>query len=246
MQDLVIVYLGNIEQQMQSYRTRKGVEMLRTAEGPADGGNAHTGVVEELREAIVRGAILPGERIREVEIAARLGVSRTPVREAFLVLAVEGLITLQPGKGASVRVYSAEDIHLVHEVRSLVEGRVARFATNRVSNRQLSQLEQSCERLEALPPGAVDQCNEENVYFHNLIFSIVGNSQLMHIGRHLLEVPLPYKRDYWNDPEQRHSSEIAHRKVLEALKSRDPDASEAAMRDHVLESGAHISEWMGG
>ncbi|WP_346233623.1 GntR family transcriptional regulator [Parafrigoribacterium mesophilum] len=219
--------------------------MLRIDDDAGGGGtNAHAGVVEELRDAIVSGSIQPGQRIREVEIAARLGVSRTPVREAFLVLAVEGLITLQPGKGARVRVYSAEDIHLVHEVRSLVEGRVARFATDRVSNRQLSLLEQSCDRLEALPVGAVDQCNAENVYFHNLIFSIVDNSQLTHVGRHLLEVPLPYKRDYWNDAGQRHSSEVAHRTVLEALTRRDPDASEAAMRDHVLESGRHITEWM--
>jgi GntR family transcriptional regulator, trigonelline degradation regulator len=208
------------------------------------GNNAHAGVVEELRDNIVRGVIEPGQRIREVEIAVKFGVSRTPVREAFLVLAAEGLLTLQPGKGARVRVYSAEEIHLVHEVRSLVEGRVARFATDRISNQQLSLLEQSCDRLEALADGAVDECNEENVRFHNLIFAIVGNSQLMHIGRQMLEVPLPYKRNYWNDREQRHSSEVAHRRVLEALKRRDAAESEAAMREHVLEAGHHISEWM--
>jgi DNA-binding GntR family transcriptional regulator len=210
------------------------------------GSNVHIGVVEELRDGIVRGLIQPGEHIREVEIAARFGVSRTPVREAFLVLAAEGLLTLQAGKGARVRVYNAEDIHLVHEVRSLVEGRMARFATERVSNQQLSLLEQSCDRLEVLPAGAVYECNEENMLFHNLIFTIVGSSQLMHIGRHLLEVPLPYKRDYWNDPGKRRSSEVAHRKVLEALKRRDPEGSESAMRDHVLEAGRHISEWMTG
>jgi Transcriptional regulators len=119
------------------------------------GGNAYAAVVEELRDNIVRGVIEPGQRIREVEIAAQFGVSRTPVREAFLVLAAEGLLTLQPGKGARVRVYSAEEVHLVHEVRSLVEGRVARFAADRISNQQLTLLEQSCDRLEKLPAGAV-------------------------------------------------------------------------------------------
>jgi GntR family transcriptional regulator, trigonelline degradation regulator len=210
------------------------------------GGNAHSGVVAELRDTIIRGQIQPGQRIREVEIAAQFGVSRTPVREAFLVLAAEGLLTLQPGKGARVRVYNAEDIHLVHEVRSLVEGRVARFATDRISNQQLSLLEQSCDRLEALPEGAVYECNEENILFHNMIFSVVGNSQLMHIGREMLEVPLPYKRDYWANREQRHSSEEAHRTILEALKKRDGPESEAAMREHVLKSGRHISGWMTG
>lgn len=206
--------------------------------------NAHEEVVEQLRDSVVRGLILPGERIREVEVAEQLGVSRTPVREAFLVLAAEGLLTLQPGKGAQVRTYSADDVHLVHEVRSLVEGRVARFATQRVSNQQLALLERSCDRLEALPAGAVFECNEENVLFHNLIFTVVGNSQLMHIGRHLLEVPLPYKKDYWNDPVRRRGSEAAHRRVYEALNNRDPDASEAAMRAHVLEAGEGICAYM--
>ena len=210
------------------------------------GGNAYAGVVEELRDNIVRGVIEPGQRIREVEIAAQFGVSRTPVREAFLVLAAEGLLTLQPGKGARVRVYSAEEVHLVHEVRSLVEGRVARFAADRISNQQLTLLEQSCDRLEKLPAGAVYECNEENIVFHNLIFSVVGNSQLMHIGRQMLEVPLPYKRDYWNNPEQRQGSETAHRTVLEALKRRDASDSESAMRQHVLDAGRHISDWMTG
>jgi DNA-binding GntR family transcriptional regulator len=213
---------------------------------PPLGSNAHAEVVEELRDIIIRGQIEPGQRIREVEIAAQFGVSRTPVREAFLVLAAEGLLTLQPGKGARVRVYNAEDIHLVHEVRSLVEGRVARFATDRISNQQLSLLEQSCDRLEALPEGAVYECNEENILFHNMIFTIVGNSQLMHIGREMLEVPLPYKRDYWNDREQRHGSEEAHRTILEALRRRDAAGSEAAMREHVLKAGRHISDWMTG
>lgn len=208
------------------------------------GTSAREGVVEELRDTIVRGDVRPGERIREAEIAARLGVSRTPVREAFLVLAVEGLLELQPGRGARVRVYDAAEVHLVHEVRSLVEGRVARFATERVSNQQLAVLEKSCERLEALPAGAVRECNEENICFHNMLFSIVGNSRLMHIGRHLLEVPLPYKQDYWGDPEQKKCSEIAHRTILAALRARDGEAAEAAMRQHVRQTGASITGWM--
>lgn len=214
-----------------------------TGEG-SSGANAREGVVEALRDAIVRGEALPGERIREVEMAARLDVSRTPVREAFLVLAVEGLLTLQPGQGARVRVYSADEVYLVHEVRSLVEGRVARFATDRISNQQAGVLEASCDRLEALSNDAIDACNEENTFFHNMLFTIVGSSRLKHIGRHLLEVPLPYKRSYWGDPEQKKCSEVAHRKVFEALKSRDGAAAEAAMRAHVLETGGYITRWM--
>jgi DNA-binding GntR family transcriptional regulator len=206
--------------------------------------NAHDEVIEALRHAVVRGDVLPGQRIRESEIAARMGVSRTPVREAFLVLAVEGLLTLQPGRGARVREYSAEEVHLVHEVRSVVEGRVARFATERISNQQIAILEASCARLESLPHGAVDECSEENVFFHNTLFAIVDSSRLTHIGRHLLEVPLPYKRNYWAHSQQRECSERAHRQIFDGLKDRDGDAAEVAMRDHVLETGRYITEWM--
>jgi len=208
------------------------------------GHNAREGVVEALRDAIVGGEVPPGARIREVEIAARLGVSRTPVREAFLVLSIEGLLTLQPGRGARVRTYDAEEVRLVHDVRSLIEGRVARSAADHISNQQLAGLAECCARLEALPLGAVRECNAENVRFHNALFVIVGSDRLMHIGRHLLEVPLPYKENYWGDPAQKHCSEVGHRQVLAALQARDGEAAERAMREHVQETGAFIATWM--
>lgn len=218
--------------------------MSSSRAGELNGQSAREGVVEALRDSIISGKVPPGARIREAEIAERLGVSRTPVREAFLVLAVEGLLSLQSGRGARVRVYKAEDVRLVHEVRSLVEGCVARFATDRISNQQLTSLEESCARLEALPNGAVQECNEENILFHNTLFFIVGSDRLMHIGRHLLEVPLPYKENYWANAEQKRCSEMAHRRILEALKARDGAAAETAMREHVLEAGAYITAWM--
>lgn len=205
---------------------------------------AREGVVGRLRDAIVSGDMPPGSRMREVDVADRLGVSRTPVREAFLVLAVEGLVTLQPGRGARVREYDAEEVHLVHEIRSLVEGRVARFATDRISNRQVAALGRICDALDALPVGAVRECNRVNVSFHNLLFEVVGSDRLLHIGRHLLEVPLPYKTSYWSDPTQKRGSETAHRAVLEALRVRDPDRAEDAMRAHVAETGRYIARWM--
>lgn len=201
-------------------------------------------VVDRLREAIVDGYVAPGSRIREVDLASQLGVSRTPVREAFLVLAVEGLLALQPGQGARVREYDAEEVHLVHEIRSLVEGRVARFATERISNRHIATLAQTCDTLEALPTGAVRDCNRANGAFHNLLFDIVGSDRLTHIGRHMLEIPLPYKQNYWSDAAQKACSEAAHRKVLDALAERDADSAEAAMRDHVLETGQYIAQWL--
>lgn len=205
---------------------------------------ARENVVNELREAIIGGDFAPGAPVREAEIAERLRVSRTPVREALLVLAVEGLIDLQSGRGARVREYDAGEVHLVHEIRSLVEGRVARFATDRISNLQIGELEKTCGILETLAAGEVRECNQANVAFHRLLFTIVGSDRLTHIGRNLLEVPLPYKVSYWSDPDKKRSSEVAHRKIFEAVRARNPEEAENAMRAHVLATGRYISEWM--
>lgn len=206
--------------------------------------NAHESVVLELRRMIAHGDLAPGERVREVEIANQLGVSRTPVREAFRSLIAEGLVTLQAGMGVMVSVYSPEDVHLIHEVGSLVEGRVARFATERISIQQVRALMASCDRLESLAIDDVRGCFDENARFHGTIFDIVGSARLTHVGRQLLEIPMGYKHHYWSDPELRAMSVQAHRAVCEAFEARDADAAEEAMRMHVSETDAFITAWM--
>jgi len=198
------------------------------------------GAVEAIRSAILRGDYAPGERLKEAEIAERTGVSRTPVREAFRVLETEGLIELLPGRGARVRVYSAEEVSTIHEIRSVLEGKVARRAVMHVSHNHLAALEASCDRLEKLPVGAAEECDGENQFFHGLIFDIVGNDRLTHIARRQLEVPLPYKQDYWSTEQVKQASVVAHREVCAALRAGDGDAAEDAMRRHVLAAGAGL------
>lgn len=198
------------------------------------------GAVEAIRSAILRGDYAPGERLKEAEIAERVGVSRTPVREAFRVLETEGLIELLPGRGARVRVYSAEEVATIHEIRSVLEGKVARRAVMHVSPSHLAALHASCDRLEKLPVGAAEECDLENQFFHGLIFDIVGNDRLTHIARRQLEVPLPYKQDYWSTAEVKQASVDAHREVCAALRAGDEDAAEDAMRRHVLAAGAGL------
>nr|WP_228721131.1 GntR family transcriptional regulator [Arthrobacter sp. 260] len=199
------------------------------------------GPVEFIRSAILSGSYAPGERLKEAEVAVRLGVSRTPVREAFRVLETEGLIEVLAGRGARVRLFTAEDVQLIHEIRSVLEGMVARQATLHVSKSHLAALESSCDRLENLPDGSVLECDQENQYFHGLIFDIVGNDRLTHIARRLLEVPLPYKEDYWSTEEVKASSVAAHRRVCEALRTNDAVAAEEAMRQHVRDAGAGVA-----
>lgn len=200
------------------------------------------GAVEFIRTAILRGTYAPGERLKEAEVAERVGVSRTPVREAFRALETEGLIELLAGRGARVRVYEPEDVEIIHEIRSVLEGKVARRAVLHVSHSHLAALDASCDRLEALPVGAAVECDQENQFFHGLIFDIVGNDRLTHIARRQLEVPLPYKQNYWSSEEVKRSSVAAHRDVCDALRAGDAEAADDAMRRHVLDAGAALTQ----
>lgn len=202
---------------------------------------ASDGPVEFIRSAILSGEYAPGERLKETEVAEHVGVSRTPVREAFRVLETEGLIELLAGRGARVRIYKTEDVQMIHEIRSVLEGKVARYATMHVSNSHIAALEASCDRMEKLPVGAVLECDKENQFFHGLIFDIVGNDRLTHIARRLLEVPLPYKKDYWSTEDIKQSSVTAHRRICAALRERDADAAEEAMCQHVLDAGTGLT-----
>lgn len=204
--------------------------------------NANDAAANIIRRAVIRGELLPGERLKEAEIARELGISRTPVREAMLVLQAEGLLDLAPSRGATVRLYDLDELLLLYDLRQLLEGYAARYAATRITPAQLTELEESCERMEALEFGDVVAHNEENIFFHSHVLDVVGSDRLRHIVRSLLEIPLPYKRGYWSLEENKERSLRYHRRIVEALKAGDPGAAEQAMRDHLEDSGRRTVE----
>jgi DNA-binding GntR family transcriptional regulator len=199
--------------------------------------NANDAAASIIRRAIIRGELLPGERLKEADIARELGISRTPVREAMLVLQAEGLLDLAPSRGATVRPYDLDGLRLLYDLRIPLEGYAARCAASRIMPAQLTELEESCERMEALPCDKIVPQNEENIFFHAHMLDIAGSDRLRDIVRSLLEIPLPYKRGYWSHPENKEHSVDFHRRVVEALRAGDPDAAETSMREHLEESG---------
>src|SRR2546426_12550534 len=95
--------------------------------------NASVAATELIREAIVDGRLAPGQRLKEEELARELGISRTPVREALLVLQSEGLVAAEPNRGATVRAHDAADLDDLHQLRALLEGYAARRAATRIT-----------------------------------------------------------------------------------------------------------------
>src|SRR3989454_12817004 len=95
--------------------------------------NASVAATELIREAIIEGRLEPGRRLKEEELARELGISRTPVREALLMLQAEDLVVATPNRGATVRVHDANDLHDLYELRALLEGYATRRAAERIS-----------------------------------------------------------------------------------------------------------------
>ncbi len=145
--------------------------------------NASAAASEVIRRAIIDGRLAPGRRLKEEELARELGISRTPVREALLMLESEGLVELIPKRGASVRAYAVDDLDDMYQLRALLEGYAARRAATRISPEDVARLEESCARFDRLR--AEDDLLElvkENLFFHNVILEAAGSERLTRDG----------------------------------------------------------------
>lgn len=221
-------------------------QMLFTSE------NISEEIARLLRGAIFDGSLEPGQRIKEEEVAQDLGVSRTPVREALLLLKSEGLLDMPRNRGASVRSYDPIEAAETYEVRALLEGFAARRAAENLSERTLDQLETSCDKFSELcDSGDVRGLGRENTFFHQTILNASGNSRLITLVRDAMQLPLVYTSYVWNSPERRQTSARYHRHIAEALQARDGDRAEQLMRQHTLEtrdamiSAIAIAQWPG-
>ena len=141
--------------------------------------NASVAATELIREAIIDGRLEPGRRLKEEELARELGISRTPVREALLMLQAEGLVDAIPNRGAIVRVHTTDDLDDLYQLRALLEGFAARRAAARVGEEELNQLTASCDRFEALDPDEeLRELVRENLFFHSTILELAGSTRL--------------------------------------------------------------------
>lgn len=199
--------------------------------------NASVAATELIREAIIEGRLEPGRRLKEEELARELGISRTPVREALLMLQAEDLVVATPNRGATVRVHDANDLHDLYELRALLEGYATRRAAERISKPQVDLLRQSCTRFDALDPdhdlrGVV----RENLFFHNTILSAAASERLTALVRKVIELPLVYNSYRWYSAEQMRISAHHHRQIVKALADGDADRAELIMKEHLFEA----------
>ena len=198
-------------------------------------------VFERLRRMIIAGEYGPTERLIEEQVAERLGVSRTPVRQALTMLEAEGLVQIEPNKGAMVCSFSADDVMEIYDLRALLEGHAARRAAREIDADKLARLGELAGEMEGLTGRYADREDEIrrlvilNNEFHGIILEANRNRRLGRLVRRIVEIPLVYKAFFRYGPHERVLSNHYHRQILKALRDGDPDRAEIVMREHVYE-----------
>jgi DNA-binding GntR family transcriptional regulator len=199
--------------------------------------NASVAATELIRSAIIEGRLEPGRRLKEEELARELGISRTPVREALLMLQAEDLVVATPNRGATVRVHDAQDLQDLYELRALLEGHAARRAAERISADEIEALRDSCDRFDDLRPDVdLRGLVRENLFFHNTILAVAASERLTAHVRKVIELPLVYNSYRWYSPDQKRISAHYHRQIVKALADEDADRAELVMKEHLFEA----------
>ena len=187
-----------------------------------------------MKRQILVGEIAPGTRMMEVELADVMGVSRTPVREAIRKLEKEGLVTIEPRKGAYASNISIKDMVDVLEVRQGLEGMAAAIASGRITQQQKEELLNIVDKYKA----AVEAANIEEIIkydeaFHSQIISISGNKTLMQVFSIVQELALRFRYIYYDDFNRYESMPREHQLIEEAIMSGNADKARVAAGDHV-------------
>jgi len=210
---------------------------LKPGSRPAERRVLREEIRDEIIEDILNERLASGDRIVETRIAQRFGVSQAPVREALRDLELLGFVVSSPFRGAVVRKISAEDLLQLYPIRSVLEGLAARTAAVKIGDADLKKLEKlivSMRRMAAR--GDNRAAVQADFAFHLVIVEASGNRLLRQIWERMALATTTFLTI---SKSHRSLKVIAERHVLvlEALRARDPEAAESAMRRHIDEPG---------
>ena len=191
-------------------------------------------VFNTLRQAILRGELKPGERLMEIQLANKLGVSRTPIREAIRKLELEGLVLMIPRRGAEVAEITEKSLRDVLEVRGALEELAVKLACQKITDEQIQELRMAEKEFEmALSSGDVTVYAEADVKFHDVIYRATDNQRLIQLLFNLREQMYRYRVEYLKREEAHGNLLIEHRRIIETIANRDMDAAVDAVCQHI-------------
>ena len=192
-------------------------------------------VFQKLREDILSGKYKEHEELKEVAIGEELGVSRTPVREAFRQLELEGLIQIVPNKGAYVTGITAKDVKDIYMIRSLLEGLCARLATEKITKEQMEEMEENIYLADFhASKGHMDQMAELDNRFHDILYEACDSKMLEHTLRDYHQYVLRVRQKTLATNTRGRASNDEHRQIMEAIKAGDADKAEQLANKHML------------
>jgi DNA-binding GntR family transcriptional regulator len=200
---------------------------------------------EQLEQEVVTGRLRPGERLDEQSLAARFGVSRTPIREALMQLASAGLVTLRSRRGAFVASFSLAEIVQRFEVMAALEGMCGALAARRITEPErqaLIQAHEAC-RHEATK-GDSDAYYYENERFHHIIYDACHNAYLAEQAKQLHNRLKPYRRLQLRLRSRVASSLGEHQEIVDAILSGDGSRAERLLKDHILIQGERLTDFI--
>ncbi|WP_370400420.1 GntR family transcriptional regulator [Sulfitobacter sp. JB4-11] len=204
--------------------------------------------LQRLEKAIMEGELGPGERLSESGLARRFGISRGPLREAIGQLEGRKLVTRVSNQGARVVSLSKDDLLDLLQVRESLEGMACRLASERMSEADLAQLENMLaahEKTDAMQSGRGYFQAPGDGDFHQVILAACGNARLSGmLGNELYSLLRLYRHRLSMRPGRPAEALEEHKRILAALKARDPDAAEAAMRAHLRSSLSAVEDWL--
>jgi len=204
-------------------------------------------VFDVLRSSIASGALPPGERLMENQLAEQLRVSRTPVREAIRKLEQEGFVVMVPRRGTYVADISIRDISEVFEIRTALEVLAAGLAAERMTDNDLEKLERLLVEIgQLIDRGDTAKLVEADCRFHDILYSATHNKTLANIINNLREKFTPFRTISYAYPGRAKPSLEEHRRLVEALAQRNSLLAQQLARKHMEKAEQtllqHISE----
>ncbi|HSV35412.1 MAG TPA: GntR family transcriptional regulator [Ramlibacter sp.] len=194
----------------------------------------HDEVAAQLRDRIFAGELLPGTFLDEARLAEQLSISRTPLREALKVLTAEGLVRHEPRRGSFVNEVTEQDLDEIFPVLALLEGRCAREAATNATDADLQTLEAMHDKLNRHARAKrINDYYVANFAIHEAIIALANNRWLALVIADLRKIVKLARLQQLHAPGRLDQSLSEHMAVFAALKARDPEGAEAAMRTHL-------------
>lgn len=191
-------------------------------------------VYDQLKMQILTGHITPGTRMMEVDLADNMGVSRTPVREAIRKLEKEGLVVIEPRRGAYVSDISVKDMVDTLVVREDMEGLAAFLAAQSISGEEIAELEEiTAGYSDAIANGVMEDIIRYDEAFHRRIVELSGNRTLMQLFETVQELALRFRYLYYDDFSRYENMPVEHRNIIDAIKSGDSAKARQVSDNHV-------------